>query len=244
MSSGVSIPVSINLMSKMFEAGSHQDFFLTMEKVSREMGFERFLVATQWFDDNGVAVNKVVSSYPSEWQRTYAERYYAGIDPTVLHCQKSTEAIFWAEDLFRQSGARHFFEEAKSHGLEFGLSMPVHEARGIKSMISLVRDKPIWDPAEKKQLLAIGKVLASCAHFAHMGLISDAIACSKKPSISPQESQCLRWVAMGKTSAEIGQIMSITEPTVVFHIKNLMEKLDVKNRSQAIAVAFRFGFLT
>jgi len=234
---------SIDLMSRLFDAASDQEFFSTMGVASRELGFERFLVGTQWVDDNGTPVYKISSGYPFEWQKLYAERKYAGIDPTVLHCQSRTEAIVWTEDFFEKAGTLHFFEEAKSHGLGFGLSVPVHEARGVKSMISLVRDKPISDPREQEQMLAMGKVLASCAHFAHRGLIPDEIASARRPSISPQESQCLRWVAMGKTSAEICQIMSIAEPTVVFHITNVMKKLDVRNRSQAIAVAFRLGFL-
>jgi DNA-binding CsgD family transcriptional regulator len=62
-------------------------------------------------------------------------------------------------------------------------------------------------------------------------------------SLSGQERECLRWVALGKTSYEIGRILHISEGTVVFHIKNLMEKLDVKNRPQAVAVAFRLGLI-
>lgn len=234
---------SIDLMSRVFDAASDQEFFSIMGIVSRELGFERFLVGTQWVDDNGAPVYKIASGYPVEWQKLYAERKYAGIDPTVLHCQSRTEVVVWAEDFFEKSKTLHFFEEAKSHGLGFGFSVPVHEARGVKSMISLARDKPISDHREQEKMLAMGKVLASCAHFAHRGLIADEMASTRRPSISSQESQCLRWVAMGKTSAEIGQIMSIAEPTVVFHIKNVMEKLDVRNRSQAIAVAFRLGLL-
>ncbi|KQO25618.1 hypothetical protein ASF11_18855 [Acidovorax sp. Leaf76] len=238
------MPGSFDLMSKIFDASTDQAFFSAMETISREIGFERFMVGTQWFDDNGAPVYKIASGYPPGWQRLYAERQYAALDPTVHHCRTSTDAIVWSEDFFAQSGTLHFFEEARSHGLGFGLSVPVHEARGVKTMVSLARDQPISDPREQQQLLAAGKVLASCAHFAHRGLIATEAALAGRPPMSAQESQCLSWVALGKTSAEIGQIMSIAEPTVVFHIKNVMEKLDVKNRSQAIAVAFRLGLLT
>ncbi|MBV7540367.1 LuxR family transcriptional regulator [Acidovorax sp. sic0104] len=243
MSTGASGPVSIEALSKIFDASTDQEFFASMEAITRDMGFERFLVGTQWFDDNGAPVYKIASGYPGGWQRLYAERQYAGLDPTVQHCRTSTDVVVWSEDFFAQSGTLDFFEEARGHGLGYGLSLPVHEARGVKSMISLARDKPIQDPREEAQMLAFGKVLASCAHFAHRGLIASEAALGAKPQISAQESQCLHWVALGKTSAEIGQIMSIAEPTVVFHVKNVMEKLDVKNRSQAIAVAFRLGLL-
>lgn len=244
MSRDVSVPSSVDLISKIFEATSDEEFHWTMGVISRSIGFERFLIGTQWFDDNGIPVDKVTSGYPPEWQSIYADRKYAALDPTVGHCQARTDAVVWTEDFFEKSGTLPFFEEARAHGLGFGLSIPVHEARGVKSMISLARDKPISDPREREQLIAAGRVLASCAHVVHRGLIASEIALSSKPHLSSQESQCLRWVAMGKTSAEIGQIMSIAEPTVVFHVKHVMDKLDVKNRSQAIAVAFRLGLLT
>ncbi|MDR7152051.1 DNA-binding CsgD family transcriptional regulator [Hydrogenophaga palleronii] len=245
MSTGLSLSSSIDLMAMVLDSKTEQEFLSTMTAASQKIGFERFLIGTQWYDDNGTPVHKIASGYPSEWQRVYAERQYIALDPTISHCQTSTEALVWTESLFENAGTLELLEEAKSHGVGFGLSVPVHEARGVvKSMISLVRDRPLTDdPRETDQLLAAGKVLASCAHFAYRGLIASEMAATSKPRLSSQESQCLRWVAMGKTSVEIGQIMSIAEPTVVFHVKHVMEKLDVKNRSQAIAVAFRLGLL-
>lgn len=244
MSTGVLMPGFFDLMSKIFEAPTDQEFSSAMAGMSRAIGFDRFLVGTQWFDDNGAPLYQVTSGYPSGWQHVYAERQYAVLDPTVRHCRTHTEAVVWTEDFFQETGTLEFFEEARAHGLGYGLSVPVHEARGVKSMVSLARDQPIVDPRERDQILAVGTVLAHSAHFAHRRFVPDGAAAAQRPSISGQESQCLHWVAQGKTSAEIGQIMSIAEPTVVFHIKNVMEKLDVKNRSQAIAVAFRLGLLT
>lgn len=245
MSTGLSLSSTIDFMAMVLDAKSEREFLSTMTEASRKIGFERFLIGTQWHDDNGTPVHRIASGYPAEWQKVYAQRHYIALDPTIGHCQKSTQALVWTDDLFESTGSLDLLEEAKAHGVGFGLSVPVHEARGsVKSMISLARDKPLTDdPAETEQLIAAGKVLASCAHFAYRGLIAAEMSATPRPTLSPQESQCLRWVAMGKTSAEIGEIMCIAEPTVVFHIKHVMEKLDVKNRPQAIAVAFRLGLL-
>lgn len=245
MSTGWSLCGTIDFMAMVLDAKSEREFLSTMAQACRQIGFERFLIGTQWHDDNGTPVHRVASGYPAEWQRIYAQRQYIALDPTVGHCQKSTQALVWTDDLFESTGSLDLLEEAKSHGVGFGLSVPVHEARGnVKSMISLARDQPLPDdPAETEHMIAAGKVLASCVHFAYRSLIATEMSATQRPNLSPQESQCLRWVAMGKTSAEIGEIMSIAEPTVVFHIKHVMEKLDVKNRPQAVAVAFRLGLL-
>ncbi|MCU0762137.1 MAG: LuxR family transcriptional regulator [Hydrogenophaga sp.] len=245
MSTGWSLSGTIDLMALVLEAKSECEFLSNMALACRQIGFERFLIGTQWHDDNGAPVHRVVSGYPAEWQRIYAQRQYIALDPTVGHCQRSTQTLVWSDALFESTGSIALLEEAKSHGVGFGLSVPVHEARGsVKSMISLARDHPLTSsPAEAEHLIAAGKVLASCAHFAYRSLLAIEMTATHPANLSPQESQCLRWVAMGKTSAEIGEIMSIAEPTVVFHIKHVMEKLDVKNRPQAVAVAFRLGLL-
>jgi DNA-binding CsgD family transcriptional regulator len=53
----------------------------------------------------------------------------------------------------------------------------------------------------------------------------------------------LNWVKDGKTSWEISLILSISTNTVQFHIKNIMWKLDVVSRPQAVAVALQTGLI-
>lgn len=52
--------------------------------------------------------------------------------------------------------------------------------------------------------------------------------------LSKREIQVLHWVKNGKTNQEIGQILAISPPTVKNHVQNLMRKLNVNNRAQAV----------
>lgn len=52
--------------------------------------------------------------------------------------------------------------------------------------------------------------------------------------LSKREMQVLHWVKNGKTNHEIGQILDITPPTVKNHVQNIMRKLNVTNRAQAV----------
>lgn len=52
--------------------------------------------------------------------------------------------------------------------------------------------------------------------------------------LSKREMQVLHWVKNGKTNQEIGQILDITPPTVKNHVQNIMRKLNVTNRAQAV----------
>jgi len=54
-------------------------------------------------------------------------------------------------------------------------------------------------------------------------------------ALTPRELECIRWVADGKTDWEIGQILSISQSTVRFHLDRARSKLDAKTRAQAVA---------
>ncbi|MFH4351257.1 LuxR C-terminal-related transcriptional regulator, partial [Acinetobacter baumannii] len=55
--------------------------------------------------------------------------------------------------------------------------------------------------------------------------------------------EALRWTAEGKTSAEIAQILGVTERTVNFHLSNSMQKLNVNNKISAAIRAVMLGLL-
>ena len=54
-------------------------------------------------------------------------------------------------------------------------------------------------------------------------------------SLSPRERTLLEALSKGLTNRELAKDLEISENTVKFHLSNLFEKLDVKNRAQAIA---------
>jgi len=58
-----------------------------------------------------------------------------------------------------------------------------------------------------------------------------------KPTLSPMELDILKWAGEGKTNEEIGLIIKKTKWTVKFHLKNIMRKLDVVSRTQAVSRA-------
>jgi DNA-binding NarL/FixJ family response regulator len=56
-------------------------------------------------------------------------------------------------------------------------------------------------------------------------------------SLTAREMEILAWVKEGKNNWEIASILNITPDTVKFHLKNIFQKLNVTNRSQALTVA-------
>jgi DNA-binding response OmpR family regulator len=59
----------------------------------------------------------------------------------------------------------------------------------------------------------------------------------KLMQLNDREVETLTWVARGKTSAEIAQILGLTKRTVDFHIDNARTKLGAATRTQAVIKA-------
>jgi DNA-binding NarL/FixJ family response regulator len=61
--------------------------------------------------------------------------------------------------------------------------------------------------------------------------------------LSPREVSVLRLVAAGRHNRSIGERLNISEQTVKSRIKNILAKLNAHDRSHAVALAMKRGFL-
>jgi DNA-binding NarL/FixJ family response regulator len=61
--------------------------------------------------------------------------------------------------------------------------------------------------------------------------------------LTAREQDVLKLVARGMSNAEIAAELFVSENTVKTHVKNVLGKLQMKNRAEAAAYASRLGFL-
>jgi DNA-binding CsgD family transcriptional regulator len=64
----------------------------------------------------------------------------------------------------------------------------------------------------------------------------------KKP-LTEREREILKWIAEGKTSADVAAILGLSQRTVDWHTKRAVEKLEAINRIQAVVRAVRLGMV-
>ena len=63
------------------------------------------------------------------------------------------------------------------------------------------------------------------------------------PSLTEREMDVLHEIVSGKSNREIGLALSITEGTVKAHVNNILGKLGVSDRTQAVTEALRRGIV-
>lgn len=80
-------------------------------------------------------------------------------------------------------------------------------------------------------------------------VVFDEVVAGSRPRLEPtvrittREGECLRWCAEGKTSEEIGIILSLSTHTVNHYLISATKKLNAVNRMHAITTAIRLGIL-
>jgi two-component system NarL family response regulator len=67
---------------------------------------------------------------------------------------------------------------------------------------------------------------------------------SRKPVLTGREIEVLSLVAEGQTSRQIGTLLFISENTVKNHIRNILDKLGLHSRSEAVLYAVREDLIT
>lgn len=64
-----------------------------------------------------------------------------------------------------------------------------------------------------------------------------------RPSLTPREIQVMELVAQGMRNKEVGAALGISEETAHVHVRNILTKLKVNDRSAAVTVALRRGII-
>jgi DNA-binding NarL/FixJ family response regulator len=65
----------------------------------------------------------------------------------------------------------------------------------------------------------------------------------KVPELTEREMQVLRGMAAGKSNAQIGRELYLSEDTIKTHARRLFRKMRVNDRAQAVASGFRYGLV-
>jgi DNA-binding NarL/FixJ family response regulator len=63
-------------------------------------------------------------------------------------------------------------------------------------------------------------------------------------ALTPRELDVLRHVARGMSNMEIAERLTLSEATVKTHVARIFAKLDLRDRAQAVVVAYETGLIT
>jgi DNA-binding NarL/FixJ family response regulator len=77
--------------------------------------------------------------------------------------------------------------------------------------------------------------------FGRQARRAEAATSAPAEDLTPRQTEILALVASGSTYAEIGESLALSQATIRYHMTQIMDRLHLQNRAQAIAYASRHG---
>ena len=102
----------------------------------------------------------------------------------------------------------------------------------------------ILKSAMREHLLSAIRTVSKGERYVDPSLASVLAARLSHRSLTAREVEVLRMVAKGLSNKEIASALNIAEITVKQHVSHVLEKLDVKDRTQAATEALKRGIIS
>jgi DNA-binding NarL/FixJ family response regulator len=98
--------------------------------------------------------------------------------------------------------------------------------------------------APRDEVLAAIRAVAAGESYLPKALAQRLAERLRQPELSPREREILALIRRGRSNKEIGAVLFIAEDTVKRHVSNLLQKLRVEDRAQAVVEAIRRGLIS
>ncbi|MFG1465862.1 LuxR family transcriptional regulator [Xanthobacter sp. DSM 24535] len=220
-----------DLIDAMEVAQDAQTIKSALARFADRAGFERFTYAAI-----RAAESRLFSNYPEEWVQRYLSRNYFAIDPVVVTARRSMLPFAWSGPVMGRANPEvsEIIEEAKAFGRVSGFSIPIRVGFGTMAMLTLASERPTETIAVRDPTHVTTAVALLHLNITRLG---SALLNAADITLSPRELTCLKWASMGKTKAETGSMLGITEKTVRFYLEQAREKLHAANIAHAVWIA-------
>jgi LuxR family quorum sensing-dependent transcriptional regulator len=173
---------------------------------------------------------------PAELFGLYMQRRYADVDPAMRRLRQTVEPFRWGDvpyDPEREPRAVELMALVADFGLSQGFFVPIPSAAGTYAKVWMAGPQPELT-AQTKPALHLMALYA----FDRVQRLVGAPP-SSLPQLSPREREVLSWVAAGKSTWQISEVLGISERTVNEHVVHACRKLGSANRTHAVAIALR-----
>lgn len=172
--------------------------------------------------------------WPSDWVELYARRNFLAADYMVAEARRRITPFTWLEAKAERTLSRteqEIWDTAAEWGWTDGFSVPIYGPGGYFGLVAMAGKERPMPPALRCEL----HQLSFLTHERCRALTGIAPVADSQAVLTHRELECIRWVAAGKTDAEIGGLLGVSQTTARTHIDQARHKLGARTRSQAVA---------
>jgi LuxR family quorum sensing-dependent transcriptional regulator len=179
-----------------------------------------------------------------DWRDFYVQEKWARHDTLMKSGLHRLAPVTW-RGFHREQALgtepRKLYEAARGFGFVDGYFLPIHMLDGSVSCVSMFAEQNLPQRGLAAHAMHLMSLYYSFA--ARRILAPPSPLRSPAVALTPRQRECLQWVRAGKTDWEIGQIIGISEHTVIEHLDEARRRLGVRTRTQAVIEAVARGLI-
>ncbi|MBO3761125.1 autoinducer binding domain-containing protein [Ciceribacter sp. L1K23] len=213
-----------------------------MGRVVREFGFEYASILTAP-GPNDILLSPLVheSTIPGAFVREFDRNHFLRSCPLLPRMSNSILPQGWRigsrDPALSYDCPPEMADLWRRFGIEMGMVFPLNSIDSTRFLVRYDGNRCDLCQQEINELSMI--TIHAFDMFDRMRRSEIAIPVA----LSARELEVVRWTAQGKTSVEIGQILSLSDHTVNAYMTNAIRKLDCVNRTQLVAKAIRLKLI-
>jgi LuxR family quorum sensing-dependent transcriptional regulator len=228
--------ITLQALDQLEAANTEDELTSVIASSVSAFGFEHFWCATPETHrrsdfDAGVLIHR----WPKDWFDLYRQSKFHLHDPIIKYTRSHLGSFNWSQvPVPDHAIARSIMRvAADDFQLRSGICVPIHGFNGYQASISFAGCE-VEETAEAKSAVEMIAIYAvnKLTQFRAARPGQDKV-------LTPRQCEILSWTALGKTAWDIGQILSISEDTVNKLVAAAILRLDVSNRTHAVAEAIR-----
>lgn len=165
-------------------------------------------------------------------------------DPVIERLMSQSLPVVYEQKTYVEAGVGELWDLQAQYGYKTGIGIKLHLPGEKTFLLGVDREESLPAPGTELMHLVAGlQLLGAHAMAAADRLLSAAIDSSDFPKFTKREMDVLTWTGQGKTAWEVSVILGMSEKTVNFHLGNVMRKLGVNSKHQAVFKCLAAGIL-
>ncbi|WP_049870393.1 autoinducer binding domain-containing protein [Pseudomonas cremoricolorata] len=216
---------------------SEDGWLAHIDRQVRQIGFDCFAYSHRRPVPFSQSDHSIIGSYPQMWIAHYNQQCYGESDPSIATARQTGLAV-WAEHSDFNDCV--IFNEARACGLNIGATFMMRGLDHSTHVLGVARAEEAVCAADHLSLRLKLRCITEWLERQQPPRPACAYAAI---DLSRRETEILKWIADGKCSNSIAEIVGLSENTVNFHVKNLQRKFGSGNRISAAAYAAALGLI-
>ncbi|MBB3945573.1 DNA-binding CsgD family transcriptional regulator [Rhizobium skierniewicense] len=229
------------LLSKQISAAeSRPQWLQVLQTVAVEFGYTHAtLMRVPKSDEILLAGVVIESTIPVRFVREFDQNVFLQYCPVLLRVADSLMPQYWSldDDSSRACYPKPMSDLMRQFGIVNGLMIPINAFSGDRHILRFDGDRSEPDQGTFNE---IGMIALHAFDVYDRMRRAEMVA---PRNLTKRELEVIRWTSQGKTSAEIGQILTLSDHTINAYLNNAIRKLDCVNRTQLVAKAIRLKLI-